>query len=100
MEGVAVFGAGVFAVVQGGSLQAGTFEVPQIGAKGYHVGEYGDGAYWVTDGLYNSMLVVSKEGVIVIDAPWSLADKLEAAIGEVMSKSSNFCRRFLQSSRA
>jgi glyoxylase-like metal-dependent hydrolase (beta-lactamase superfamily II) len=78
-----------FAVLQTWSLHAqdtavgSTFEVPQIGAKGYHVGDYGDGAYWVTDGLYNSLFVVSNEGVIVIDAPWSLADKLQDAIGEV-----------------
>lgn len=51
------------------SLHAETFEVPQIGAKGYHLGDYGDGAYWVTDGLYNSLFLVSTEGVIVIDAP-------------------------------
>ena len=48
-----------FAVLQTWSLHAqdtaaegeavgSTFEVPQIGPKGYHVGEYGDGAYWIT----------------------------------------------------
>ncbi len=78
-----------FAVLQTWSLHAqdtavsSTFEVPQIGPKGYHLGDYGDGAYWVTDGLYNSLFVVSDEGVIVIDAPWSFADKLQDAIGEV-----------------
>ncbi len=56
---------------------------PVIGAKGYYIGSYGDGAYWVTDGLYNSMFVVSDEGVVVIDAPNSYADKLLDAIREV-----------------
>lgn len=59
------------------------FEDPVIGPKGYHVGSYGDGAYWVTDGLYNSMFVVAEEGVIVVDAPPRYADKLPQAIAEV-----------------
>lgn len=58
-------------------------EVPEIGDKGYHVQGYGDGAYWVTDGLYNSLFLVSDEGVIVVDAPWTFADKLQDAIREV-----------------
>lgn len=57
-----------------------------IDSKGYHVGSYGGGAYWVTDGLYNSMFVVSDKGVIVIDAPRSYADKLPDAIREVTDK--------------
>jgi len=59
---------------------------PVIGAKGYHVGSYGGGAYWVTNGLYNSAFVVGDEGVIVIDAPNSYADKLLNAIREVTDK--------------
>lgn len=68
-----------------GSLAAAeqTFDDPVIGEKGYHVGTYGDGAYWVTNGLYNSMFVVSDEGVIVVDAPPSYADKIPAAIREI-----------------
>ena len=59
---------------------------PVIDAKGYYVGSYGGGAYWVTDGLWNSMFVVSDEGVIVIDAPRSYGDKLQEAINEVTDK--------------
>ena len=63
-----------------------TIKDPVISSKGYHVGSYGGGAYWVTDGLYNSMFVVSDKGVIVIDAPRSFADKLPDAIAEVTDK--------------
>jgi glyoxylase-like metal-dependent hydrolase (beta-lactamase superfamily II) len=66
--------------------EAQTFENPTIGEKGYHVGTYGDGAYWVTEGGTNSMFVVSDEGVIVVDAPPSFAQKLPAAIAEVTDK--------------
>lgn len=63
-----------------------TIKDPVIDSKGYYVGSYGGGAYWVTDGFWNSMFVVSDEGVIVIDAPRSYADKLEDAISEVTDK--------------
>jgi len=63
-----------------------TFKDPVIESKGYYLGSYGGGAYWVTDGLWNSMFIVSDEGVIVIDAPRSYADKLPAAIREVTDK--------------
>jgi len=63
-----------------------TIKDPVIGSKGYYVGSYGGGAYWVTDGLWNSMFVVSDKGVIVIDAPRSYADKLPDAIREVTDK--------------
>lgn len=59
------------------------FEEPVIGERGYHVGSYGGGAYWVSDGRTNSMFVVTDAGVIVVDAPPSYADKLPAAIREI-----------------
>ena len=75
-------------ILLGWSVKASeqTIKDPVIGEKGYHVGSYGDGAYWVTDGLYNSMFIVSDVGVIVIDAPRSYADKLQDAISEVTDK--------------
>jgi glyoxylase-like metal-dependent hydrolase (beta-lactamase superfamily II) len=76
---------GLFFTLQSGfAFAAGqTIENPVIGEKGYHVGSYGNGAYWITNGLYNSMFIVSDEGVIVVDAPPSYADKIPAAIKEV-----------------
>jgi len=76
---------GLISMLHVGSAHAAEqpIEDPVIGQKGYHVGSYGGGAYWVTDGIYNSMFVVSEEGVIVVDAPPSYAEKLPAAIREV-----------------
>lgn len=76
---------GMFTMLYMGAASAAetSIEVPVIGEKGYHVGSYGGGAYWVTNGLYNSMFIVSDEGVIVVDAPPSYADKIPAAIKEV-----------------
>jgi len=52
-----------------------------LAQKGITLGSYGEGAYWVTGGLYNSMSIVGDKGVIAIDAPLCYTDKLPASIG-------------------
>jgi hypothetical protein len=56
---------------------------PTVPSKGYLVEEIRDGLYWVTDGVYNTMFLVSDEGVIAVDAPPSLGDNYIKAIREV-----------------
>ncbi len=51
-------------------------------AKGYLVEEIASGLYWVTDGAYQAIFLVSSEGVIVVDAPPNLGAALPAAIAE------------------
>jgi glyoxylase-like metal-dependent hydrolase (beta-lactamase superfamily II) len=51
--------------------------------KGYFVEEIADGLYWVTDGVYNTMFLTTGEGVIMVDAPPSIGDKLLKAVAEV-----------------
>lgn len=54
--------------------------------KGYLVEEIRGGLYWVTDGSYNSMFMVTDEGVVAIDAPPSIGDNYLKAIAEVTDK--------------
>src|SRR4026209_1763952 len=54
-----------------------------INEKGYELQEIGGGAYVVSSTGYNSMFLVTGDGVIVIDAPPSLGDKINDAIAEV-----------------
>jgi len=51
--------------------------------KGYFVEEIADGLYWVTEGVYNTMFLTTGEGVIIVDAPPSIGDKLLKAVAEV-----------------
>jgi len=51
--------------------------------KGYFVEELGDGLYWITEGTYQIMFLTTGEGVIVVDAPPSIGDKILQAIAEV-----------------
>ncbi|MCL1127877.1 MBL fold metallo-hydrolase [Shewanella surugensis] len=53
---------------------------PQLNEEGYYVAEIKDGVYWVTEGVYQSMFLTTGEGVIVVDAPPTLGDKLLSAI--------------------
>jgi len=57
---------------------------PQIDfSKGYLVEEIGEGLYWVTDGAYQAMFLVTGEGVIAVDAPPSIGENYLKAIEEV-----------------
>ena len=54
--------------------------------KGYLVEEIRDGLYWVTDGSYNTMFLVTDEGVVAVDAPPSIGANYLKAIAEVTDK--------------
>jgi glyoxylase-like metal-dependent hydrolase (beta-lactamase superfamily II) len=72
-------GAGAPCAVAPGPDAYGPMPDPETGM---HVGEIGDGIYWVTEGVYQAMFVVTGEGVIVVDAPPSIPD-IPAAIASV-----------------
>jgi glyoxylase-like metal-dependent hydrolase (beta-lactamase superfamily II) len=55
--------------------------VPKIDpATGVHASEIKPDLFWVTDGIYQSAFVRTGDGIIVFDAPASLADKLPGVI--------------------
>ncbi len=59
---------------------------PDIPESGYRVRELGGGAYGITSGLVNTMFLVTKQGVVVVDAPPDLGEKLLTGIEEVTPK--------------
>lgn len=63
-----------------------TAQGPAIPEKGYLVEEVSEDLYWVTEGTYNTMFVVTGEGVVVVDAPPTLGEKLVDAIEEVTTE--------------
>lgn len=58
-------------------------EVPKVGCA---VEEIGDGLFWVADGVFQMMFVVSDEGVMAVDAPPSLGHNILRAIHRVTSE--------------
>jgi glyoxylase-like metal-dependent hydrolase (beta-lactamase superfamily II) len=59
---------------------------PAIPAKGYLVQEIRDRLYWLSDGAYNTMFLVSSGGVIAIDPLPTLGANYLKAIAEVTDK--------------
>src|SRR5262245_54782659 len=69
------------------------YATPEVGGgpaipteKKYIVQEIRDGLYWVGDGAYNTMFLVTSQGVIAVDAPPTLGANYLKAISEVTSK--------------
>jgi Alkyl sulfatase and related hydrolases len=58
--------------------------VPQD--KGYALEKIGDGLYFVTDGFYTTMFMTTGKGVIVVDAPPTLGEKMLQAVREATNE--------------
>lgn len=58
----------------------------QIPSKGYLLDDLGGGVYGVGDGIYQSLFIVTRTGVIAIDAPVDLGARLLNAVAEVTTK--------------
>jgi glyoxylase-like metal-dependent hydrolase (beta-lactamase superfamily II) len=54
--------------------------------KGYICQQIRGGLYWMTEGAYNTMFLVTPEGVVAVDAPPTLGDNYLKAIREVTDK--------------
>jgi glyoxylase-like metal-dependent hydrolase (beta-lactamase superfamily II) len=50
------------------------------------VEEIRDGLYWVTEGAYNTIFLVTDEGVVAVDAPPTIGKNYLKAISEVTDK--------------
>ena len=55
--------------------------------KGYVVRRIQDGLFWVSDGAYNTIFLVTSEGVVAVDAPPTLGTNYFKAIAEATSQS-------------
>lgn len=52
-------------------------------SQGFLFEDLGDGLYWLTEGLYQTMFLTTGEGVIVVDAPPSIGQNILNAIASV-----------------
>ena len=56
---------------------------PALNDQGYYVGRVERNLYWVTDGVYQSAFLTTRDGVVVFDAPPSIGGNLRRAIDEI-----------------
>jgi glyoxylase-like metal-dependent hydrolase (beta-lactamase superfamily II) len=59
---------------------------PPVATKGYIVQQIRDGLYWLTDGAYQTMFMVTDKGVVAVDAPPTIGNNYLKAIAEVTTK--------------
>ena|SRR5688572_11738933 len=64
----------------------GAAKGPAIPSKGYLVEEIRDGLFWVTEGAYNTIFLVTNEGVVAVDAPPTIGKNYLKAISDVTDK--------------
>ena len=56
---------------------------PALNDQGYYVGRVERNLYWVTDGVYNSAFLTTRDGVVLFDAPPSIGHNLRRAVDEI-----------------
>ena len=56
---------------------------PALNDQGYHVGRVERNLYWVTDGVYQSAFLTTRDGVVLFDAPPSIGGNLRRAVDEI-----------------
>ncbi|HWF81096.1 MAG TPA: MBL fold metallo-hydrolase [Streptosporangiaceae bacterium] len=55
---------------------------PALNADGYYSGQINGNLYWVTDGTYQAAFLLTKEGVVLFDAPPTIGHNLQRAIDD------------------
>jgi glyoxylase-like metal-dependent hydrolase (beta-lactamase superfamily II) len=56
---------------------------PALNDQRYYVGQVERNLYWVTDGVYQSAFLTTRDGVVVFDAPPSIGPNLRRAVDEI-----------------
>ena len=56
---------------------------PALSDQGYYVGRVERNLYWVTDGVYQSAFLTTRDGVVLFDAPPSIGHNLRRAVDEI-----------------
>jgi glyoxylase-like metal-dependent hydrolase (beta-lactamase superfamily II) len=56
---------------------------PALNEQGYYVGRVERNLYWVTDGVYQSAFLATRDGVVLFDAPPSIGYNLQRAVDEI-----------------
>src|SRR6476646_10865832 len=58
---------------------------PALNQQGYYVGRVERNLYWITDGVYQSAFLTTRDGVVLIDAPPTIGNNLRRAVDEIAS---------------
>jgi glyoxylase-like metal-dependent hydrolase (beta-lactamase superfamily II) len=56
---------------------------PALNDKGYYVGRVERNLYWITDGVYQSAFLTTRDGVVLLDAPPTIGNNIKRAVDEI-----------------
>ena len=56
---------------------------PALNEQGYYVGRVERNLFWVTDGVYQSAFLATRDGVVLFDAPPSIGGNIRRAVDEI-----------------
>src|SRR2546428_4023224 len=59
---------------------------PAPNEQGYHVGRVERNLYWVTDGVYQSAFVTTRDGVVLLDAPPTIGGNIQRAVDQIAAE--------------
>jgi len=63
---------------------------PALNEQGFYVGRVERNLYWVTDGVYQSAFLTTRDGVVLLDAPPTIGNNLRRAVDEIVPATSLF----------
>jgi glyoxylase-like metal-dependent hydrolase (beta-lactamase superfamily II) len=56
---------------------------PALNSQGYYVGRVERNLYWITDGVYQSAFLTTRDGVVLLDAPPTIGHNLQRAVDAI-----------------
>ncbi|MDB4912285.1 MAG: beta-lactamase class [Gemmatimonadetes bacterium] len=59
---------------------------PALNEQGYYVGRVERNLYWITDGVYQSAFVTTRDGVVLLDAPPTIGRNIQRAVDQIAAE--------------
>jgi glyoxylase-like metal-dependent hydrolase (beta-lactamase superfamily II) len=59
---------------------------PALNERGFYVGRVERNLYWITDGVYQSAFLTTRDGVVLLDAPPTIGRNIQRAVDEIAAE--------------
>jgi len=59
---------------------------PALNEQGFYVGRVERNLYWITDGVYQSAFLTTRDGVVLLDAPPTIGRNIQRAVDQIAAE--------------
>jgi glyoxylase-like metal-dependent hydrolase (beta-lactamase superfamily II) len=59
---------------------------PALNERGFYVGRVERNLYWITDGVYQSAFLTTRDGVVLLDAPPTIGRNIQRAVDQIAAE--------------